>query len=265
MTDHRDNESERDIDALRASYSALPKAAPDEAVDARIRAAARRRRRLLSPVWLGAIGAAACVGLAVVLVPALLVQAPHERMRAPAAELVILQSERPPTEKTAREEDSAARAVAPMMAPPPSAALAIDQALNQSDAASLARESETARAKAREQRRELRMAPEASAGFADSQAQEDSQLERVQVTGSRVRSADLEAAAKVEFLNEVRARLADADAAAWREQILALRSGEDDRLAQALLADFRIRFDRPETFTLDDLAQEQAAAKADNK
>lgn len=57
-------------------------------------------------------------------------------------------------------------------------------------------------------------------------------------------------------LGRLRAELADADEQAWRTRLLALHADGDTETAQSLLEDFKERFDRPEAWSLEDLAAE---------
>ena len=202
-------QDDREFDALKRDYARLPKHEPGETIDAAIRAAARRnapRRRLR--VWSAALASAACIGLAVVLVPALRVEthAPEDGgAQQRQAELMI---------RVARDE-SERRAV-----------------------------EESATQKARERAMPMIAAPAPPASRAP--------------TDSRAENYAPPAAGVVPGLDALRAELADADEATWRRRILELRASDRESLAAALLDDFRTRFDRPASFTLDDLAREDA-------
>lgn len=190
-------QDEHELDALKRDYARLPKHEPGAHVDAAIRAAAREpvsRRRLR--VWSGALAAAACIGLAVVLVPALLVQAPVPTLEQRRSDLVIHVAR---DELERKEEESAARKARERTAMPMIAA----------------------------------PAPPASRGPVEA------------------------AAASVPGLAALRAELAEADEVTWRRRILELHASGQEPLAAALLDDFRTRFERPDSFTLDDLAQEE--------
>lgn len=125
----RDHEFER----LRAHYARLDRHEPGADVDAAIHAAARRATK--APrlrVWSAALASAACIGLAVVLVPALLIESPAPDLQMREGELLIAvkresaereaaESRRDVMREQARQEPMAAPALAAPEPPRPQA------------------------------------------------------------------------------------------------------------------------------------------------
>lgn len=110
----RDDEFER----LRAHYARLEKQAPGANVDDAIRAAARRATtRVRLRVWGAALASAACVGLAVVLVPALLIESPAPGMQDREGKLLITVKRESAEREAAESRRNAMREPMPMAAP----------------------------------------------------------------------------------------------------------------------------------------------------
>lgn len=244
MTERDDNDGERELAQLRASYARIPRAEPGDAADAAIRHAARRhdaQRRLRR--WSGAAAVAACAGLAVVLVPTLLIETPAPPDRDVLA-VVVLQSEPPQPGRVAPEERAGMElrvSPAPMAAP--SATVDEDErALFAGDDAPTSSTSAIPDPG--------NPSPAAKPVYGDEPAP-------APVTGARTDAASAEAIAREAAA--LRTELENADARAWRERLLALRAAGREALALMLLEDFRRRFQRPDSFTLDDLAAEDAA------
>lgn len=274
MTEPDDKELERDLDRLRPGYSRLPQHGPDDAVDAAIRAAAQRampRRRLRT--WSAAFATAACIGLAVVLIPAVLIETPAPGNRDTGGEL-LLRVQRPAAEPPAPAEKAEMAAPDPEVgalaySPPPMApaengagpSITLREEITRDAAAELSIGQDEQVVAADELPTSAKsVLPESTVMAQAAVPRADMPLESVTVTGSRLTAAMAETDITAEMAAE-RAALAGADENAWRERLLALRADGREDLALALLADFQTRFERPETLTLDDLAGEQARTR----
>lgn len=236
MSGHDDKQLNEELASLREQYSSLSRQSPDDALDASIRAAADREvRRHYKPAWAAAAGLAACIALAVVLVPTLLIETPREAVQTSNADLVLI-AERHADEAEVRQKqrESMAMREAPAAAPPmPQAAIEGKGEVSLAHEEWLARE-EVAPAKP---------AQENEPGLADG-AKAFSQRAPARAQAAAPATVDV-----------LRAELADADEPAWRKQLLTLREQGNEDIAKLLLADYCARFDKPDTFTLDDLEQ----------
>lgn len=236
MSEHDDKQLNDELASLRKQYSSLPRETPDEALDASIRAAADREvRHHYRPAWAAAAGLAACVALAVILVPALLVEAPYDAAQKSTTDLVLV-AERQADEAEVRQKrrETMAMREAPAAAPPMPQA-----AVEGKGEVSLAHEEWLAR----EEVAPAQPAGESHALLADN-AKSLSQRAPARARAAAPVTTDIEM---------LRAELAEANEAAWRKQLLALREQGKEELAQQLLEDYRVRFERADTFTLDDL------------
>lgn len=242
----RDEQYEPELERLRARYAQLPAEEPDVLVDEAIRAAARQRSaRRRTRSWSVVAGLVATVGLAAVIVPALLLEAPPPALDREATLQTVAeeasQRERRSAERRVDAERSAAQLAGPGAAPeaaaPPPAA--------KSDAREETADDTTGN---------MPFAPARPAAAREPEAEPpsgSSELERVRVTGSRITRLDVE-----------RAELGGQDEAAWRRRILELHDAGDVALAGMLLTEFRERFERDDDFTLDDLRQEASDHEA---
>lgn len=210
-----DDERDPDLETVQRAHARLPHEVPSVSVDAAIRAAAERelprQRARRWRAWGTAAGAAACIALAVILLPKLLINVPAPAREMSETGLVV----------KVRSDDK----------PAPAA-----------DAVSR----ETRRQAAREAPAQLR--EEYTEGRGEPASPVAPALEAAPQARSPSRSTN------DPRLVAARAALADADEATWREQILFLRARGDDALAAGLLEKFRERFDKPEKYSLDDLA-----------
>lgn len=265
MSTHDDRQHEKDIAALRRDYASLSRNEPRLEIDTAIRAAAKRnmRQRHL-PAWGAAAGLAACVGLAVVLVPALLVEAPREVAQTRSTELV-LQLEPVASDRAVQRKQRETAALRENVARPAAAPALVEGKGERSMAYEewIAREEiapETLHSSKPVIADDVREAEEGAklAGLDTNAAHASAAPERVVVTGSRVRTEDAETAAP--HIENLRAELANADEATWRNTLLKLREQGDEAVAQELLTEFRVRFKRPANFTLVDLARESSRA-----
>lgn len=232
MSGHDDKQLNEEIASLRAQYSSLSHEAPDESVDAGIRAAAGREvRRHYTTRWAAATGIAACIALAVILVPTLLIETSRQSVQTSNADLVLIAERRADeAEVRQKQRESMAMRVAPAAAPPMPQA-----AVEGKGEVSLAHEEWLAR----EEVAPAQPAAESQGTLADT----------TKAMSPRAHAQTIAPAT----IDVVRAELANADEAAWRKKLLALREQGNGGVAEQLLADYRGRFDKPETFTLDDL------------
>lgn len=234
MSEHDDRQLNEELASLRAQYSSLSRQAPDDATDASIRASADREvRHHYRPAWAAAAGLAACIALAVILVPTLLIEAPRETPQTSNADLVLV-AERHAEEAEVREKqrESMAMRAAPATPPPtPQTAIEGKGEMSLAHEEWLAHE-EVAPAK-----------PEIDTMLADN----------AKVLSQRAPSRTR--AAVPAAIDVLRAKLANADEATWRKQLLALRAQGNEEVAEELLVDYRVRFNQSDTFTLADLEQ----------
>ncbi|MDX1454101.1 MAG: hypothetical protein R3217_01470 [Gammaproteobacteria bacterium] len=231
-------QEQQEIEALRRSYLSWRSVEPGELVDARIRRDARRTpaRRMLA--WGGLVAAAASIGLAVVLLPALFDSAPD-----PALELA------------AQREVEQAVAKAPA-APPAGAGQRSE--LSRSESASngaleeqaLAVEQTAARQTA--ERSAARAAAPVSdqAEVASSERQQEARMLDFAATDSLLASKTALADMDLEAL---RSELADASEREWRLALVELREHGERQKAEALFEDYRERFELPADISLDEL------------
>lgn len=117
-----DGRDEPELERLRAHYAKLPADEPGVLVDNAIRAAARQRvaRRRLR-VWSVAASLAACIGLAAVLVPALMLKVPRSAV-VDETELVVVAREKSEGARVDRQAVAERRrevAARQMQSPPP--------------------------------------------------------------------------------------------------------------------------------------------------
>jgi len=262
MSTHDDPQHDADLARLRGEHASLSRQEPGPELDAAIRAAAERHTRQRNwPVWSAAAGLAACVGLAVVLVPVLLIEAPRNAAQLHTTETVLM-AERSETERAVQQKHRETATMRESTAPPAPQILAEETTL-----VSAAQEKGIAREQPAPEMPEIskpvidndmREMPD-SAKYADMDKSVEApssaaDLDRVQVTGSRISPKHAERSDT--HVDAIRAELADADEPAWRKRLLALREQGEETVAQALLKDYHERFNRPDTYTLDDLEQE---------
>lgn len=236
MSEHDDKQLNEELASLRTHYSSLSQEAPESAVDASIRAAADRQvRRHYKPAWVAAAGLAACVALAVILVPTLLIETPREAAPTSNADLVLIAKRHADEADVQRKQGEAIAMRATPATPPPAPQAAIEG----KGEISLAHEEWLAREEVAPAKPEI----------------DTLRADNAKLLAQRAPAGARTAAPVATEVDVLRAELANADEPTWRKKLLALREQGNEELAQQLLVDYRARFKQPDTFTLTDLEQ----------